>query len=261
MKQRKPRFSIVIPALNEEKYIGNTLDCLRHQTFPDYEIIVVLDSATVDNTGTIAKEYGAKVVFSPENGTCPTRDEGAKHAKGEILVSTDADTLLPVDWLEKIDQEFRDGKIVALSGATMPFDGDLIIKMEYIAWSLMRYLLSFRRNFFAPGCFTAIRRSIFLHIGGNSQRPPHPYLDNRQIDGLDIDALQKMGKTKISPLIWAFPSMRRYRKLGFMKYNLYYSYVLDEILFGKTLPRFWISLQKNIGRLVKRPTVTKKEKL
>lgn len=245
-----PKFSIIIPALNEGGCIGDTLACLRHQTFTNYEIIVSIDPATTDDTCKLAEKYGCKVVFSPISGVCPTRDEGAKHAEGEILIYTDADTRLPVDWLEKINREFKDEELAALTGATMPFDGDVIIKMEYIARNLMRFLLSFIKVFPAPGYLIAIRRDIFYQIGGYSHGPSHPYLDRgHHGDGLS-PALLDLGKTKFSFSIWAFPSARRYKKIGFIKFNLYYSYVLDR-LFGRKLPSWWISLQKYVRKFMR----------
>ena len=57
-----PKISVIIPALNEEKYIRHSLDGLSHQTFKDFEIIVV-DSNSKDRTRQIAKKY-AKVIVT-----------------------------------------------------------------------------------------------------------------------------------------------------------------------------------------------------
>jgi glycosyltransferase involved in cell wall biosynthesis len=111
------RFSIVVPAYNEASYVGAALKSLQAQDYPDpYEIIVV-DNNSTDGTGEIAASYGVTVVREMEPGVCQARQRGTAEAHGEIVVSTDADTVQPRDWLSRIDQQFRrSGAIVAVAG-------------------------------------------------------------------------------------------------------------------------------------------------
>ena len=76
--------SVVVPALNEEKYIGHCLSSLRAQHYPRelYEIIVV-DNASTDRTAEIARRFGLKVVFEPQRGVGRARHRGAQEARGE----------------------------------------------------------------------------------------------------------------------------------------------------------------------------------
>jgi glycosyltransferase involved in cell wall biosynthesis len=101
------RFSIVVPAYNEASYVGAALRSLQAQDYPGpYEIIVV-DNNSTDGTGEIAASYGVAVVKEMEPGVCQARQRGTAEACGEIVVSTDADTVLPTDWLSRIDEHFR----------------------------------------------------------------------------------------------------------------------------------------------------------
>ncbi|WP_168207591.1 glycosyltransferase family 2 protein [Microlunatus elymi] len=111
------RFSIVIPARNEAGYLAATLRGLQRQDFPgDYEVIVV-DNGSTDETAEIARTWGARVISEERRGVCQARDAGTRAAHGEIVVSTDADTTHPVDWLSRIDRTFRaDPRLVAVSG-------------------------------------------------------------------------------------------------------------------------------------------------
>ncbi len=98
---RFPKVSVILPARNEERYISRCLDSLLAQDYSNFEIIAINDSST-DRTGEIMKEYAARdprVVhidapskpegWAGKNWAC---HQGYKHAKGEVLLFTDADT-------------------------------------------------------------------------------------------------------------------------------------------------------------------------
>lgn len=112
-----PRFSVVIPAYNEADFLGSCLDSLLAQDFRDpYEIIVV-DNNSTDATADVARSRGVTVVHEPKPGVCSARQCGTAAARGEIVVSTDADTTFGSDWLSRIDRAFRDDPArVAVAG-------------------------------------------------------------------------------------------------------------------------------------------------
>ncbi|MEM4446030.1 MAG: glycosyltransferase [Candidatus Jordarchaeales archaeon] len=244
-----PKFSVIIPALNEEKYIGLTLNSIARQTLKDAEVIVVVDDRTRDATADIARQKGAKVIFCSKHTVSDGRHEGAKHATGEILVFTDADTLIPPDFLEKVEKKFRDSDVIALSGLAIPYDAPLIGKVEYIAWSLGRYVLNRLGKFFPPGYFTVIRRDTYFKAGGyiNIKEPCEMSLDGR--DGIfGLELVKKVGgKTIYSLDIPVFPSSRRMHKLGFLKFNLYYAYILNHLFPSVKLFRKLVQFKEKIG--------------
>lgn len=118
------RFSVVIPCYNEADYIANTLKSLKaQQTTAKYEVIVV-DNNCSDETVKIAKKYGARIITELQPGVCAARQAGAEAAKGEIIISTDADTTFSPSWLANIDKEFSNNlKLVAVGGPCRFFDG------------------------------------------------------------------------------------------------------------------------------------------
>lgn len=94
----RPRISVIIPARNEEASLGACLESLISQTGPDFEIIVVNDHST-DRTRDIATSFGKVRVV--ETGPLPARwtgknnavATGAREARGQWLLFTDADTI------------------------------------------------------------------------------------------------------------------------------------------------------------------------
>jgi glycosyltransferase involved in cell wall biosynthesis len=103
----RPWFSVVVPAYNEAETLPATLRSLLDQDFAGpYEIIVV-DNASTDATADIASTAGVRVIGEPRLGVCSARQRGTEAALGEIVVSTDADTTHPPDWLSRIDRAFR----------------------------------------------------------------------------------------------------------------------------------------------------------
>ncbi len=119
-----PRFSIVIPAFNEEFYLGDCLASLTGQDFPGPFEIIVVDNNSSDLTATVARAGGATVIFEPERGVCQARQRGAQEALGEIIVSADADTLYDPTWLSSIERRFvANPELVAVGGPCYFRDG------------------------------------------------------------------------------------------------------------------------------------------
>lgn len=137
---RRPRFSVVIPAYNEAEFLGNCLDSFRGQEFPGpYEIIVVDNNSTdgTGGTGGLARSRGATVVLETRPGVCRARQCGTLLAAGEIVVSTDADTVYSPDWLSRIDRASRDDpERVAVAGPCRFVDAPRWGRIY--AWALFR---------------------------------------------------------------------------------------------------------------------------
>lgn len=116
------KVSVVIPAYNEEKYIGEALKHLNQQEVKADEIIVV-DNNSADKTAQIAKKYGARVISEKIQGMIPARNRGLNQAQYEIIARNDADTRVPKDWIKRIKENFETDKdLIALSGPTHFYD-------------------------------------------------------------------------------------------------------------------------------------------
>ncbi|HSW97363.1 MAG TPA: glycosyltransferase family 2 protein [Candidatus Saccharimonadales bacterium] len=112
--------SIVIPAYNEENLVTRCLDSLvKQQTNQEFEIIFV-DNNSTDNTKMLAEAYKENLnlyIFTEKTkGRGAARKLGFRKATGKIILSTDADTTVPTNWIEQHTQPFRAKEIVAVTG-------------------------------------------------------------------------------------------------------------------------------------------------
>ena len=143
--KERPRFSVVIPCYNEEDYIENTIRSLKAQdTGINYEIIVV-DNNCTDATASIARRLGVKVIVESEPGICAARQAGTEAAKGDIIISTDADTTFSKNWFQNIESEFKKNpSIVAVCGPCRfndsPWWGKVYTHFLF-GWSYMSFLV------------------------------------------------------------------------------------------------------------------------
>jgi hypothetical protein len=113
----RPKVSVIIPAMNEGKNIARVIAYSR-KVHPDTEVIVVVNGSS-DHTEQIARRMGAKViVYASPLGHDVGRSIGAMHARGHILVFTDADIVIPTVLLIPFVKAIENGGDVALNRYT-----------------------------------------------------------------------------------------------------------------------------------------------
>lgn len=157
--------SVIIPTLNEGKYLRNTLECLRKQTFQNFETIIV-DGGSTDATRDIAHEYTERVFISKEGGVPLARNYGAKKAKGNILAMTDADCILPPNWLEIMHKDFRKHNVEMVWGP-LEYDQEATLSARIFAkvvWGLYRFIWKYVVWVSNPNL--AFTKEGFKKIGG-----------------------------------------------------------------------------------------------
>ena len=101
-----PKFSIIIPVYNVEKYIDDCLKSIMNQTYKDYEVIVVNDG-TKDNSMEIVKKYNVKVIEQKNKGLSAARNTGVKVAKGDYLIFLDSDDSWNKDLLKELSKSIK----------------------------------------------------------------------------------------------------------------------------------------------------------
>ena len=101
-----PKFSIIVPVYNVEKYIKKCLESIFNQSFKDFEVIVVNDG-TKDKSMEIVRKYDVKIIEQENKGLSEARNTGVKNAKGDYLVFIDSDDYIEKDLLKKINESLN----------------------------------------------------------------------------------------------------------------------------------------------------------
>ena len=99
---KKPKFSIIVPVYNTEKYVKRCLDSIKSQSFKDYEVIIVNDGST-DNSSDIISKYSYKVINQENQGLSMARNNGVKASIGDYLIFLDSDDYIEKDLLKEIN--------------------------------------------------------------------------------------------------------------------------------------------------------------
>jgi len=206
----KPKFSFIIPTLNEGKYLEGCLRSIKKQTRKDYEIIVV-DSYSNDKTLKIAKKYRAKIVFEKRKGPAVARNTGARHAKGSILVFADADVRLEKDFLERVDKKFsRD----VGGGIFFLVVYDTKSRFQALLYSLANYisisLIALHATMTAGSCF-AYDKKIFREVGGFN--PEFLTNEDHELAG----RVSRIKRFAFFRDIHVYTSSRRIAKIGLLR--------------------------------------------
>ena len=110
-------FSVIVPVYNGADTLPRCLQALQAQTFPvdRFEIIVVDDGST-DGSAEVARSFGAPVVSQLNAGPAAARNHGAKMARGDVLLFTDADCAPDPDWIERMAGSFEIPEVAGVKG-------------------------------------------------------------------------------------------------------------------------------------------------
>lgn len=185
LKLARVKVSIVIPAFNEERLLGETLQHVKGALGAfaawgcEYELIVC-DNNSTDRTAEIARAAGAMVVFEPVNQIARARNSGAAAATGDWLLFIDADSHPSVELFAEVAQQIQLGRCLA-GGCTVRMDGHhLLANFGAGLWNR----LSRSRRLLA-GSFIFCDAVAFRQVGGFSKE---------LFAGEELDLSQRLGE-------------------------------------------------------------------
>lgn len=223
------KLAFVIPAYNEEVLIA---DCLRSvlaevaRSGRGAEVeVVVVDNASTDRTGEIARSFaGVRVVDEPQKGIVAARDAGFHATDAALVANVDADTIVPAGWLDTVFEEFAaDPALVALSGPYHYYDlsrpKQLVVAcfygLTYLVYLLNRFVL--RVGSVVQGGNFVFRRAAWEQAGGFDR--------SIEFFGEDTDVavrLSRVGKVKWTFKLKMLTSGRRMESDGLFRTGAQY---------------------------------------
>lgn len=213
------KLSIIVPTLNEEKVIVETLKSVKTLRAVSYEIIVS-DGASSDKTVALAEQLADRVVIhdgKTRQHIGQGRNAGAAVARGEYLVFMDADVLIPkIDdfFTQALDRFEADPKLCGLT-VFLKVLPEHITLSDRLFFGLVNRAYQFFNNVLhlglASGEFQMVRAEVFRKVGG---------FDSRLVVGEDNDLfarLSRVGRTWVDTGLFVMHTSRRAHKIGWTK--------------------------------------------
>ena len=238
-KSIAPEISVIVPVLNEAKYLESTLDSIVNQnTNIPFELIVV-DNGSTDESLDIAKRYTDLVLQCEEPGIGAARHFGAMNSNdnSKYFVFIDADTIIHGYFLAYTYETFKTNPdLIAFSTGFKFSERSKKIKFaESVAneYFLLRDKLN---SVTLPGFNTIVRRDAYFKCGG---------YHNVLLEDVDFSRrIGRLGTVRYFPQIKVVNSSRRLEATGLLG-TLYYYSQLD---LGWELNSTWVdNLTKKIG--------------
>ena len=220
--------SVIVPTLNEEKYLESTLKSIRSQDYKGKYELIVADGKSKDKTVQIAKKYADKVIMVEKRGISAGRNAGAKIAKGETLLFVDADTVLWFNVLTEFTKVFKKKGIVGATCPVIPMSSKAADFLLYWIGNQFQKTSTMVNNPQVVGMCCACRRDVFEKIGG---------FDEKLSTSEDLDLYKRIsefGNVSFAEGTLALTSVRRLKawgRFGSAFKHLYY--YLKYILTGK----------------------------
>jgi glycosyltransferase involved in cell wall biosynthesis len=222
------RLSFVIPAYNEERYLGGCLESILNQTrdLTGMVEIIVVNNASTDNTRQVALSYpGVRVVDEPRKGLTWARQAGFAASSGSLIANVDSDCRLTPGWVARVLVAFdAEPELAAFSGPLVYYDLTprqrfavrIFYMTAYLTYLTNRHVL--RVGSMVQGGNFVLNRTALEAIGG--------FNTNISFYGEDTDIarrLNSIGKVRFTFDLKMFSSARRLKHEGILTIAARYS--------------------------------------
>jgi poly-beta-1,6 N-acetyl-D-glucosamine synthase len=247
---RTPFVSVIVPAYNEGLTLGNCITSLSHQTYKNYEIIIVNDGST-DDTLSVARRLArihkplVKVVNKRNGGKASALNRGVAKAQGEIVICIDADSMFLKDTVEQLVLSFEDPEVAAVGGNVKVANRSGLLSRQQ-ALEYITGLTLHRRTFAHLGCMQVIsgaigafRRDALTAIGG--------YSSSTLVEDMDttVELVKRGYKVVYNPMAIAFTEAPEGLR-DFMKQRYRWTYGGFQVL-AKHRDALWSKGHRRLG--------------
>lgn len=194
-KDRPIEISVVMIAYNEAMRLTPAIWSLADQVCDQSVEIIVVDNASSDQTANIIRNCGARYIFQPIKGVGNARQAGLEAAQGAIIISADADTFYPVEYIKNMVRELQKPGIACVFAPYWFIDDGHQKGWQLAIYSKMRDMAVWLRSIKRPelavgGAAMVFYRDDALKIGWNRTI-------RRGEDGSMVNSLKQFGKTRI----------------------------------------------------------------
>jgi glycosyltransferase involved in cell wall biosynthesis len=212
----KPLFSVIIPALNEEKFLPILLGSLASQTNKSFEVIVV-DGKSKDDTVKVSKSFRTKlphlkVVTSTKPSLPGQRNLGASHARGEWLVFVDADCVFMPYFMARASAFIKETNPTVFATWFLPDSAVSADALFTLIVNIACEMSLVVKRQFTPGPLTIVHKNAFNAVSGYNEE--HTFNE-------DVDFGFRLGRAGYTVSILretlCMYSLRRYRKEGTLR--------------------------------------------
>jgi GT2 family glycosyltransferase len=228
--------SVIIPVHNGGEKFRNCLLSVKALRTPPKEVIVVADGHS-DGAWKLAEEFDVQVLKrSVSGGPARARNLGAHHAKGDLLLFIDADVTIPNDMIEQVVNSFQnDPDLDVLIGSydDEPFESNFLSQYKNLLHHYVHQISNRDASTFWGAC-GAIRRDVFLKIGGFNKRYRRPSIE-------DIDLGYRLKKSGYKIHLLKHIQVKHLKHWGILS-------LLKADFFYRALP--WTNLILNEGRII-----------
>lgn len=170
-------FSVIVPFLNEERYLGLCIEALQGQTISreQYELIFI-DNGSTDASAAIVKKHPDVILLNePQKDAYIARNRGIEQARGKFILFTDADCVVSPNWLQVYGKAFQDEAIGIASGRLrFPEGGSRLIRYydDYYATKMRMMATTLpRETCYGHAGNMGVRKELFSTLGLFSPMP------------------------------------------------------------------------------------------
>lgn len=220
IREWRPKVSIVIPAYNEGERVVSALKAALNQDYPDFEVIFV-DDGSEDDTyerASSLKDPRLRTYRVEHGGKARALNFALSKAKGEIIVTADADGCLEKNAVRELVRRFYSENVVGAGGKVRVFGGSFLERaqdVEHLRIAMFRRAKEMDDLSVAPGPVSAFRREALERIGGFVEDVVEDYATTKTIKEIG-KVVYAPGATAWTEMPKSLKSLWRQRKRWFL---------------------------------------------